>query len=55
MIRNGDKVENKDNGLHIVESYDFALLLRAVKSFQPAEPEKNNALRITIRIAGVPI
>jgi hypothetical protein len=40
MIRKGDKVENKDNGLRIVEPYDFTLSLRAVKSFQPAEPKK---------------
>lgn len=40
--------------LHVVRPYDFALSLRAVRSFRPSASEQGDRLRLATKIAGIP-
>jgi DNA-3-methyladenine glycosylase II len=55
MLRKQSKSDNKKTGLNIVEPYAFALSLRAVKSFQPANIAPNAGLQLATMIEGIPI
>jgi DNA-3-methyladenine glycosylase II len=54
MAPKNNKVGNKNNGINIIEPYDFALSLRAVKSFQPITVEQSDGLHLAVRIEEIP-
>lgn len=45
---------DKAISLRVVKPYDFALSLRAIRSFQPAPSEQGDRLRLATRIVGIP-
>jgi len=54
MLQNNNTAGNKAISLHVVKPYDFALSLRAIRSFQPAPSEHGDRLLLATRIAGIP-
>ena len=54
MLRKHNKPGNKKTELNIVKPYDFALSLRAVKSFQPSTTEPNDGLQLAAVVEGIP-
>ena len=55
MSENNSSSGIKDTFLKIVEPYDFALTLRAIRSFQPHQPEQVSGLNLVARISGTPV
>jgi DNA-3-methyladenine glycosylase II len=48
-------INTKGFYLHVVEPYDFALSLKAVRSFQPFLPEAENQMRLAARVEGTTV
>jgi DNA-3-methyladenine glycosylase II len=55
MSENNSASRIKSASLKIVEPYDFALTLRAIRSFQPNQLERGEGLNLVARISGTPV
>lgn len=54
MLQKNNATGDKAISLHVVKPYDFALSLRAVRSFAPALSDHSDRLRLATRIDGTP-
>ena len=54
MLQKNNEAGDKAISLHVVKPYDFALSLRAIRSFQPALSEQGDRLRLATRIDEIP-
>ena len=54
MPHKNNTAGDKTISLRVVKPYDFALSLRAIRSFQPAPSEQGDRLCLATRITGIP-
>jgi len=55
MPKRNDATDGMVVSLDMVRPYDFAVSLRSMRSFQPAQPEQGNTLRLAARIDEIPV